>query len=367
MSFYEVMKGFQEYDFEELTANRTRYAVERILSKDHLQDSDFLMLLSPAAGLMLEQMAEKAHRLASMHFGKAVLLFTPMYLSNYCVNGCIYCGYNAGNRISRRKLTLDEVEQEAQTIAQTGLRHILILTGESRKHSPLEYIADCVNILKKYFSSISIEVYPLETHEYQALIQEGVDGLTVYQEAYDEKVYADIHAFGPKKNYRFRLDAPERGCLAGVRTVNIGALLGLHNIISEFFFTGLHAKYLQDKYPAAEISVSLPRMRPHAGCYAPKYNVTDREMVQMITALRLFIPRVGITVSTRESAWLRDNLIPLGVTKMSAGSSTEVGGHSLEDSGEGQFQISDGRSVGEIREMLYAKGYQPVFKDWQVI
>jgi 2-iminoacetate synthase len=220
---------------------------------------------------------------------------------------------------------------------------------------------------KKYFTSISIEVYPLEKEEYGELVEAGVDGLTLYQEVYDEDVYHEVHLSGPKKNYLYRLDAPERACMAGIRSVNIGALLGLNQWKTEAFFTGLHADYLQSKYPETEISVSLPRLRPHAGSFQPKSIVSDRDLVQIMLALRLFLPRAGITVSTRERSQFRDNLIGLGVTKMSAGSSTEVGGHSDENKSTGQFSISDTRSVEEMREIIYQKGYQPVFKDWMMI
>lgn len=326
---------------------------------------DFLTLLSPQAANYLEAMAQKAHRLTVQHFGRTVLLFTPMYLSNYCGNQCVYCSFSSNHRLVRKKLTLDEVEEEAKSIAATGLRHILILTGESQKHSPVSYIEDCVKVLKKYFDSISIEIYPLTTEDYTRLVKAGVDGLTIYQEVYNEETYDQLHPRGPKKNYRFRLDAPERGCRAKMRGVNIGALLGLEDYRKEAFFTGLHASYLQNKYMDTEISVSIPRIRPNIGGFTPKFSVPDRSLVQIILAFRLFMPRMGITLSTRERAELRNNLVRLGITKMSAGVSTEVGGHTIKNStGTGQFEISDNRSVAEIKEMLLQMGYQPVFKDW---
>jgi len=262
---------------------------------------------------------------------------------------------------------LKQVENEARAISSTGLRHILILTGESRHQTPVSYIRECVKVLTGYFRSISIEIYPLETWEYEELVEAGVDSMTIYQEVYNEETYKKVHIRGPKKNHRFRLDAPERACKAGMRSVNIGALLGLYDWRKEAFYTGLHAAYLQNKYSEVEISVSAPRLRPHVGSFQPVCEVDDRTLVQIMLALRIFMPRLGITISTRESAEFRDNLIGLGVTKMSAGSSTEVGGHTLEEKTDSQFDISDCRSVEEIKNMIYSKGYQPVFKDWQAI
>ncbi|MCX7921916.1 MAG: 2-iminoacetate synthase ThiH [Clostridia bacterium] len=367
MSFYDKLTEYKSIDIENFLEGVTDEAVLRAINKERLTDFDFLTLLSDKADKHLEAMAVRSKQLTLQHFGKVIFLYTPMYLANYCVNQCTYCGFNVTNRITRKKLTMEEVEREAQTIASTGLRHILILTGESRPQTPVSYIKECVEVLSNHFRSIAIEVYPLEAEEYAELIEAGVDGLTIYQEVYNEEIYRDIHLKGPKTNYRYRLDAPERACKAAMRSVNIGALLGLDDWRSEAFFTGLHADYLQTKYLDTEISVSLPRMRPHVGQFQPKCNVSDRNMVQAMLALRLFMPRAGITVSTRERAEFRDNLIGLGVTKMSAGTTTEVGGHTRDEKSEGQFDISDGRSVEEMKQVIYKKGYQPVFKDWQAI
>ena len=365
MNFYEKYIKYKDFDIKAFFDKVSNDDILRIINKETLNELDYLALLSDRAENHLELMARRSQQLTFQHFGKAILLYTPMYLANYCVNQCVYCGFNVTNRIVRKSLTLDEVEQEARIIASTGLRHILILTGESRQRSPVSYIKECVGVLKKYFTSITIEIYPLDEEEYGELINVGVDGLTVYQEVYNEETYRQMHLKGPKRNYRYRLDAPERACTAGMRSVNIGALLGLDDWAGEAFLTGLHTKYLQDKFPDMEISVSLPRIRPHAGQFQPKCQINDRNLVQIMLAIRLFMPRAGITISTRESAGFRDNLVGLGVTKMSAGSSTEVGGHALAEKSEGQFAISDGRSVEEIREMIYKKGFQPVFKDWE--
>lgn len=367
MSFYERYKQYADFDFDSFYKEITAEDVLRVLGKDKLTARDFMLLLSPAAGQYLESMARKAQRLTHQHFGRVIFLYAPLYLANYCVNRCAYCGFNAENSIRRKKLTPEEVEEEARSISAQGIRHILLLTGESRKHSPVSYIKECVEAVKKYFTSIAIEVYPLETEEYRDLVESGVDGLTIYQEVYDEKIYAEVHLGGPKRDYLFRLNAPERGCRAGMRSVGIGALLGLGDWRKEAFFTGLHAAYLQDNYLDTEISVSLPRLRPHPGSFTPKYEVDDRSLVQIMLAYRLFLPRVGITISTRERAELRNNLIGLGVTRMSAGSSTEVGGYTGREKSEAQFEVSDDRSVEDFSRMIYSKGYQPVFKDWQYI
>ncbi|HOM02110.1 MAG TPA: 2-iminoacetate synthase ThiH [Acetivibrio sp.] len=368
MSFYERYMEYKNFDFEGFFDRVTDRDIINIINKDRrLSELEFLMLLSQKAAKYLEPMAQKAKKLTLQNFGKVILLYTPMYLANYCVNQCVYCGFNITNSIKRKKLTLEEVEKEARAISSTGLRHILILTGESRKESPVGYIKDCVKILRRYFRSIAIEVYPLYENEYAELVEEGVDGITIYQEVYDEEKYKALHLKGPKRNYIYRLDAPERACRASMRNVNIGALLGLHDWRTEAFYTGLHADYLQNNYTDVEISISLPRIRPHFGSFIPDCIVEDRDLVQIMLSYRLFMPRAGITISTRESEKLRNNLIGLGVTKMSAASSTQVGGHTLCDKSDGQFDINDRRGVEEMRQMIYSKGYQPVFKDWQAI
>ena len=364
MTFYDEISRLADTNFGGFFRRVTPDRIRNIVFRPELQAQDFLALLSPAASGALEDMAQAAHRLTLQNFGHTILLFTPLYLGNYCVNHCVYCGFNAGNDIPRRKLTLPEVELEAKAIAETGLQHLLILTGESRQQTPVSYIAECVGVLRRYFSSVSIEVYPLSTEEYADLIAAGVDGLTIYQEVYDRKNYAEVHPAGPKRDYRFRLEAPERAGQAGVRTISIGPLLGLHDWRSEVFYAGLHAAYLQKRFPEIEVGLSLPRMRPEFGGYQPPFTVSDRDLVQGMLALRLFLPRAGITISTRERPELRDNLIRLGVTKMSAGSSTAVGGHTVARDGIGQFDISDERSVEEMRQRISCLGYKPILKDW---
>lgn len=326
-------------------------------------------LLSLASEKSLEEMAQKSRKLTLQYFGRTIQLYTPLYISSYCDNVCLYCGFNTNNKIERKKLTLEEVEKEAGFISSTGLKTILMLTGESRRMTPVGYIKDCVKILKKYFSSISIEIYPLAEDEYSELVKEGVDGLTIYQEVYDEDIYNKVHPSGPKSDYRFRLGAPERAGRAGMRNINIGTLLGLNDWRKEILSLGLHAKYLQDKFPAAEIGVSVPRIRPQVAGFEPEHIVSDKNMVQIIAALRIFMPRLSISLSTREKQEFRDNLVPLGITRMSAESTTRVGGHTIkaEDEYSAQFEISNKRTVEEIKNSLEKKGYQPVFKDWMHI
>ena len=370
MSFYGTVEKYKNFDFDTAFESATPADVAAALSKEDLDIEDFIVLLSPKALDLLEDIARRAHEITLKYFGRTIQLYTPIYVSNYCDNHCVYCGFNAGNDIPRKKLTLAELDKEAECIASTGLRHILLLTGGSREKSPVSYIKDCVKVLKKYFTSISVEIYELTSREYKEIIDEGVDGLTVYQETYDEEVYEKMHPAGPKRDYRFRLDAPERAASSGMRAMNTGALFGLAPWRKEAFLTGMHTRYLRDKFPDAEIGVSLPRLRPHAGKFTPAFEVSDKDMAQVIMALRLFLPRQGITVSTREAPEFRENLLPLGVTRISAGSTTAVGGHTLLDEkgiNDMQFRISDERRVEEIRSMLSSKGYQPVLKDWMPI
>lgn len=365
MSFYETCAQLGELPLDDLIQQVTDEDVRRVLSKTSCTKDDFLTLMSPAASRHLETMAQKASQLTLQHFGRIVHLFTPLYLSNYCANHCVYCGFNCSNDIPRTQLTTEQLEEEAKAIAATGLKHLLILTGEARAKASPEYLESCMEVLRKYFPSVSIEIYAMEEDEYARMVTAGVDGLTIYQETYDEKLYAKLHPRGPKKDFRYRLDAPERGCRAGMRVVNIGALLGLGDWRHDALVTAMHAAYLMDRYPEVDIAVSLPRMRPHVGEFQPTSIVSDSDMVQFMLALRIFLPRLGITVSTREAAEFRDNILPLGVTKMSAGVSTAVGGHSQDDEQVGQFDISDERSVDEMCAALRKRGYQPVFKDWE--
>ncbi|MDP8298306.1 MAG: 2-iminoacetate synthase ThiH [Candidatus Tantalella remota] len=359
-------KAYKKYDnaSRAIFENIRPRDVARAISSRRLSTKDLVALLSTDAEPHLEEMARKARDITLRNFGKAVQLYTPLYVSNYCSNECVYCGFNSSGDVERKTLSLDEVREEAEFIASTGLKHVLLLTGGCRVEASVSYLKDCVKVLKEYFSSVSIEIYALEEDEYTALIDEGVDGLTIYQETYDEEVYGKVHLSGRKRDFRFRLDAPERAGIRGMRTINLGVLLGLAHWRRDVFMLALHAEYMQDKFPSAEISVSVPRIKPNAEGFAPKYAVTDANVVQMVLALRLFLPRLGVTLSTREDADFRENMLPLGITRMSAGSTTAVGGHTAADSNAAQFEISDKRDVREIMDMLSSKGYQPVLKDW---
>ncbi len=363
MTFADIIQRWRSFDIAGYLASVDRNRVERVLAKKRLDELDFLTLLSDAACDMLEPMAQRAHALTRHHFGNVVQLFTPLYISNYCDNACLYCSFARQYRIARRHLAPDEIEAEAERIAATGMRHILLLTGESRGKSSPRYLEDAVGVCRRHFSSIGIEVYPLAADEYAALVEAGVDALTLYQEVYDRATYGRLHAGGPKQDYEWRLQAPERACEARMRAVTVGALLGLADHRSEAFHVALHLRYLQRTYPGVEVAVSLPRIRPLVSTFPIEHGVDDRRFVQLLTAFRIFHPTAGITISTRESRQFRDSSLPLGVTRMSAGVSTAVGGRASEGSTT-QFEISDTRDVAEMRADLLRMGYQPVMHDW---
>ncbi len=370
MSYSDILLKYKDLPFEKIFHELSPQEVERSIASGTQEPERLLALLSPTAEGFLESMAQKAHALTLQHFGRTIQLYTPMYLSNFCENECAYCGFNARNKMPRRTLTLEEVEKEAAFIASTGIEHLLILTGDSRTKSSPAYIKECLSVLKKYFSSISAEIYALSEEEYADLVRSGIDGLTLYQETYDEAVYERVHRSGPKKDFIFRLDAPERAARSGMRNVNVGVLLGLSDWRKEVFLMGLHAQYLQDHFGDVETGASLPRLRPHAGDFKEMTEVSNANIAQIIVALRLFLPRLGIALSTRESAGLREDLLPLGITRMSAGSTTRVGGHTIaspEEENAPQFEIADPRDVDAMKAMLVAKGYQPVLKDWMQI
>ncbi len=368
MSYYQIVEQYQGFDFQQFFDQVTDEAVERSLVREKPGAIDFLTLLSPRAAGHLELMAQKAHQLTVQYFGRTIQLFIPLYISNHCANQCAYCGFNHENEIIRRKLTLAEIEQEVLAIARTGMQHVLFLTGEAQHLTPMEYLVEAAECLKRHFASVAIEVYPLEIKEYQRLQQAGIDGMTLFQETYNQAVYKRVHRAGKKMDYHWRLNAPERAVQGGMRVVNLGPLLGLAEPRSEIFFTGLHARYLDDKYLEAEVAVSLPRFNEAEGDFQPDYLVDDKTFVQFMTALRIFLPRTGLTISTRENATFRDRILPLGATRYSAGSCTGVGGYADNKVKQTpQFEITDDRSVDEVAAAIVACGYQPVYKDWDVI
>jgi 2-iminoacetate synthase len=295
-------------------------------------------------------------------------MFIPLYLANHCNNQCAYCGFNHSNEIPRRKLSLEEIEAEARAIASTGMQHVLMLTGEAPRITPMDYLVEAAHRLKRHFASVAIEIYPLAVADYLQLNAAGVDGVTVFQETYDRAVYRRVHLGGKKRDFQWRLDAPERAAQGSMRLVNIGALLGLAEPRRDIFMTGLHARYLEDNYLNTEVALSLPRFNAAEGDFLPDYRVDDRCFVQFMTALRIFLPRAGITISTRESAAFRNRILPLGATRYSAGSSTGVGGYAdLSEQRTPQFEVTDGRSVAAVAQAIAECNYQPVFKDWDRI
>mgnify|MGYP006423118917 CR=1 FL=1 len=365
MELAHLLGQWSAEQVETFCRTRSSQDVLRSLHKARLGPSDYLTLLSPAAQDHLEAMARRAQETTRRHFGRAVVLFTPLYLSNYCQNHCVYCGFNAAQPVARQRLDLADVAAEGAAIAASGLEHLLVLTGEAPQLAGVDYLEQCLGVLRQRFASVGLEVFPMRTEEYARLLRAGAESLTLYQETYDRDRYAELHPAGPKKDFDFRLGAPERACRAGMRGVNLGALLGLGSWRYDSFCTGMHAAFLQRRYPGVEIALSLPRMRPHCGGLEPTHPVFDAEFVQILLAHRLFLPFAGITLSTRESATLRDNVLELGVTKLSAGSVTAVGGHTGDAATEGQFAIADTRSVEALCAALRARRFQPVFKDWE--
>ena len=369
-------------------------SVRESLAKSKLSLADFANLISPAASELLEPMGRRSHAMTKQRFGKVIRLFAPLYLSNECVNNCSYCGFSRDNPILRVTLSLDEVRQEARELKKQGFRNILLVAGEHPKFVSNNYLRDCIAALHADWPGISLEVGPMETADYLPLVAAGADGLVVYQETYDRKVYADMHTAGPKRNFDWRLETPERAYDAGFRRLGISPLYGLADWRYEAICAAAHADYLLRNCWKAALTISTVRLRPSAGEFQPLTHITDRELVQLVCALRLMFPDVGIVLSTRESAKLRDGLVPLGVTMMSAGSHTEPGGYTgagkeklhqtvrgrivelASGSSEwapqpnratnatGQFNIADERSAGEVAELIRKLGYEPVWKDW---
>ena len=340
--------------------------VERALGAARPSLTDFAALLSPAAASRLEDLARRAHDTTVRRFGRTIHLFAPLYLSNECVSVCTYCGFSAGNDIARRTLSVPEVVAEARALTERGFRHLLLVAGEHARIVSKDHLVDCVRALAPEVPSLSVEVQVWDTDTYRRLVGAGCDGLVVYQETYDRALYAEVHRKGKKRNYDWRLTAPDRGAEAGMRRLGIGALLGLHpDWRSDALAVAAHARALLRRWWRCEVTVSLPRLRPAAGDVTPAHPVDDPSFVQLLCALRLLLPDVGIVLSTREPAELRDALLGLGVTHVSAGSSTEPGGYVSPDGAEPQFEVADTRSPAQVADVVRAAGYDPVWKDWQ--
>lgn len=356
-----VLSLVEQYDEQQYTGKD----VEKALVQEQLTLKDFGAVLSPVALHYLEPLAQKARLETRKHFGNSVSLFTPLYISNYCENQCVYCGFNCMNKIHRGMLSLEEIDEELMTIADTGLKEVLILTGEARSISSVNYIGEAIKLATKYFSTIGVEIYPLNSDEYSYLNKCGADFVSVYQETYNTDTYEKVHIKGPKRSFPYRFNAQERALIGGMRGVGIGALLGLDNYRKDAYAAGIHALFLQQKYPHAEISFSVPRLRPFVNNSKNNSNdVRERQLLQVMLSYRLLMPFAGITISTRENPIFRDNVIGLAATKISAGVSVGVGGHKIEEKGDEQFEISDPRSVREVHKMIVNRGLQPVYTDY---
>lgn len=364
-----VMEQMNSYDYSTYTAADVKAALEH----DTCTIEDFKALLSPAAELFLETMAQRARIETSKHFGNTVYLFTPLYIANYCENYCVYCGFNCYNHINRMKLSMEQIEKEMKVIADSGMEEILILTGESRGQSNVEYIGEACKLARKYFRMVGLEIYPVNTDEYQYLHECGADYVTVFQETYDTDRYEQLHLLGHKRVWPYRFDAQERALRGGMRGVAFSALLGLSDFRKDALASALHVYYLQRKYPHAEMSLSCPRLRPIIN--NDKINpldVHERQLCQVLCAYRIFLPYVGITVSSRESAEFRNGIVKIAATKVSAGVSTGIGDHESkytgketdEIQGDEQFEIDDNRSLDRMYKDITEEGLQPVLNDY---
>jgi 2-iminoacetate synthase len=372
--------------------NASSQAARASLGKAELSLNDFAHLISPAGAELLEPLSRRSQQMTRQRFGKVIRLFAPLYLSNECINACQYCGFSRGNPILRVTLTPEEVRREARALLGQGFRNILLVSGEHPKFVSSDYMARCVSLLHEEVPSLSLEIGPMETAAYGPLVQAGAEGLVVYQETYDRAVYGAMHTAGPKRNFEWRMETPERAYAAGFRRLGIGALYGLGDWRLEAVSVAAHAAYLLRNCWKAQLTISLPRLRPCAGEFQPLTHLSDRELVQLVCAFRLMFPDVGLVLSTREPAKLRNGLIPLGITLISAGSHTEPGGYTgagketLHHTEHGrivelgasewatpdnrpvhatsQFQIADDRSPREVADLIRQLGYEPVWKDW---
>ena len=364
----KVINAMNEYDYGKYTATD----VLRALEKDTCSVEDFKALMSPAAEPFLEKMAEKAKYETSKHFGNTVYLFTPLYIANYCENYCVYCGFNCYNQINRKKLNYEEIEHEMKVIADSGIEEILMLTGESRKVSDVEYIGEACKLASRYFKNVGLEIYPLNSDEYKYLHECGADYVTVFQETYDSDKYETLHLMGHKRVFPYRFEAQERALMGGMRGVGFSALLGLADFRKDAFASALHVYYLQRKYPYAEYSLSCPRLRPIINNdRINPLDVGERQLCQVLCAYRIFLPYVGITVSSREQKHFRDGIVKIAATKVSAGVSTGIGDHESKytgkdngNTGDEQFEISDGRSFDQMYADMTDEGMQPVLNDY---
>lgn len=363
MTFLDYLDTLNRDTLVSKSLMTTASDVERVLQKSKCDISDFHTLLSPAAEGYLEPMAQKAHAITKQRFGNIVQFFVPMYLSNECFNTCTYCGFSMENKYVRKTLNDEDIHNEFRALADKGFEHVLLLTGESPKKVGTDYIAHAVSIARYYFSSVGIEVQPMNQEDYTQVIQSGADSLTLYQETYNKDAYSKYHLFGMKKNYNHRLLAVEDGARAGFYKIQIGALLGLNDWRYDMISLAHHVSYMRRHYWQSKYGVSFPRINEMFGEFKVDFPVSDKNLVQIMLAFRLVFHDLAITLSTRENATLRDQLLPLGVTTMSAESNTSPGGYTMNTE-EGQFDISDERSLSELKATLAKQGYETVMKDW---
>ena len=358
---------FQPPDFLELQQQFSTVHekhVQAVLRKTSCSLDDLIILLSPAAEPFLPQMAARSREITGQRFGCISQIFAPLYLSNFCINRCAYCGFAADNTIPRRKLSVSEAVQEAEILQQRGFQHILLVTGEAPAKAGVDYLVEIAEKLRNRFAALSIEVQPLEQEEYARLFKAGITAVAVYQETYDRRVYTQVHLAGKKCDYDFRLATPARAAAAGMREIGIGALLGLADWRSEGVTLAMHLAWLRKNFWQTNYTVSFPRLRPAAGSFEPLVDVTEKNLSQLIFGLRIFDPDVGLILSTREEARYRDGMLGLGPTRYSAGSCTAPGGYSSDEHEGEQFSVGDHRSISEVCSMITAKGFDPVCKDW---
>jgi len=365
--FYSILSQHSWDDIKESIYAKTLVDAKHALHKKEFRTlEDFKALISPAAESLLEEMAQVSRQLTLNRFGNTVQMYVPLYLSNECQNICTYCGFSLHNKIKRTTLTDAQIIKEAEVIKALGYDHVLLVTGEANKAVGVEYLQHSIRLLKPYFANISIEVQPLEQEEYELLIAEGLYAVLVYQETYHEEEYKTHHTKGRKSNYEYRIDTPERLGRAGIHKIGLGCLIGLEDWRTDSFYTAMHLDYLEKKYWQTRYSVSFPRLRPAEGILEPKSVMTDKQLVQLICAYRIFKEDIELSISTRENASFRNNIFRLGITSMSAGSKTNPGGYAVFPEKESleQFEIDDKRSATEIAEMLKLNGYEAVWKDW---
>ena len=364
MRFFDTLNQYKWDDIRESIYAKTKHDVLHALNQTSCNLEDFKALISPAALPYLELMAQKSMLETQKRFGKTIQLYVPLYLSNTCSNSCVYCGFSHKNKIERVTLNKEQILEEAMAIKKMGFEHVLLVTGEHQKEAGFDYLMQTIELLRPYFSQISVEVQPMRTEEYQQLIRVGLHAVYVYQETYHQENYKRYHPAGKKSDFKYRLETPDRLGEAGIHKIGLGCLLGLEDWRSDIWHIALHLSYLEKTYWQSRYSISFPRLRPSTGGFQPNMEISDRELLQVICAFRLLNQEVELSLSTRETPTFRDNVFKLGITTMSAGSKTEPGGYAVHTKALEQFEVSDQRSPKEIKDMLIGNQYEAVWKDW---